>query len=363
LVSLPLTREVRDYEDFPGRTEAISSIDVRARVTGYLDKVNFKDGQDVREGDVLFEIDARPYQADLNRAEANLVQAQAHLTRLDADYRRATGLLPSKVLSREEFDKVSGDREEANAAVGVAKANRDLANLNLNFTKVRASISGRVSRRYIDPGNLVKADDTVLTSLVSLGSVYAYFDVDERTTLRLQELARTGKIKWSSDGSLPVLLRIVNEEGFPHEGKVNFADNRIDPDTGTWRLRGLFPNRRNMLSAGLYVHIRLPIGDPYRATLVSEQAIGTDQGQKYLYVVKTVNDAEQVEYRRVIVGRLHEGLRVITEGLSAGEKVVVSGLQRIRPGSQIKPKMVDMPVQNAKSEPQKLKPDQPAKST
>jgi RND family efflux transporter MFP subunit len=186
---------------------------------------------------------------------------------------------------------------------------------------------------------MVKADETPLTTLVSLDPIYAYFDLDERTTLRLQRLVREHKIRWSqSEGAgLPVLLGLADEEGFPKQGTINFADNHVDPDTGTWRLRGLFANADQSLSPGLFVRIHLPIGEPYPATLVSEEALGTDQGQKFVYVV---DDAGTVGYRRVKVGRLHDGLRVITEGLSPGERVVVSGLQRVRPGIKVNPKPV-----------------------
>jgi RND family efflux transporter MFP subunit len=341
LISLPVTREVTDYEDFPGRTEAVNSIEVRARVTGYLDKVNFREGYDVKKDDVLFEIDPRPYQAELNRAEANVVLAEAHLNRLNSDYQRAESLVRTKAIGREEFDKIAGDRAEANATVGVAKAGRDLAKLNLDFTKVKAPISGRISRRFVDPGNLVKADDTILTSVVSLDPMYAYFDLDERTTLRVQRELREGKIHWSDETGLPVQLGLSDEEGHPHQGRINFADNRVDPETGTWRLRALFVNPDRVLSPGLYVRMRLPVGEPYTALLVAEQALGTDQGQKFVYVV---DGDGKVEYRRIKVGRVHDGLRVVADGLRPGEEVVVSGLQRVRPGSPVAPKLVDMPM-------------------
>jgi RND family efflux transporter MFP subunit len=340
LVSLPITRQITDYEDFPGRIEAVDSIDLRARVTGYLEKMHFTEGDDVKKGDVLFEIDARPYQAELNRADANLVQAQAHLDRLNSDYKRAVNLLPVGGLSREEFDKMAGDRAEAVATVAVAKAARELADLNLGFTKVKTPISGRISRRFIDPGNLVKADDTILTSIVSLDPVYAYFDVDERNTLRAQRLIRDRKIKWAQGVGLPIFLGLPDELGFPQEGRLNFADNRIDADTGTWRLRGRFNNSDHLLTPGLFVRMHLPLGDPFPALLMAEQAVGTDQGQKYVYVVGENN---KVDYRAIKAGKLHDGLRVITEGLAAGEKVIVSGLQRVRPGIEVVPVVVDMP--------------------
>jgi RND family efflux transporter MFP subunit len=341
LVSLPVSGKVTDYEDFPGRTEAVFSVDVRARVTGYLDTVHFKEGADVKKGDLLFEIDPRPYKAELARADGNVIQSEGHLRRLNSDMDRARRLLPQGAMGREDFDKVAGDQTEAVGALAVAKAARDMADLNLNWTKVRAPISGRISRRNIDPGNLVKADDTVLTSIVSLDPIYAYFDVDERTTLRLQELIRKRTIKWSADGGIPVQLGLASEKGFPHEGRINFADNRVDPDTGTWRLRGLFANADHALAPGLFVRIRLPIGGAYTATLIAEQALSTDQGQKFVYVI---DESGKAVYRRVTVGRVHDGLRVITSGLAPGEKIAVSGLQFIQPGSEVQSKLVKMPL-------------------
>ncbi len=332
-VCVPVAKQVTDYEYFPGRTDAVNSIDIRARVTGYLDKVNFKEGMNVKQGDLLFQIDPRPYQSSLANAQAGLVQAEAHLKRLELDYNRAVDLLPRHAIGREEFDKISGDRAEAQAAVGVAKANRQMAALNMEFTQVRAPISGRISRRNIDPGNLVKADDTVLTSIVSLDPMYAYFDLDERTTLRLQQLIKEGKLDLLH-GKIPVQMGTANDADFPQSGIIDFADNRVDPDTGTWRLRGRFDNPYHLISSGLFVRIRLPVGDPFRAILIPEQAIGTDQGQKFVYVV---NGHNQVEYRRVKVGQFQDGLRVISGNLKEGEKVVVSGLQRVREGAQVKP--------------------------
>ena len=339
-VSLPITREVTDYADFPGRTEAVNSVDIRARVTGYLEKMHFKEGAHVAKGDLLFEIDARPYEADANRTKANLVQAEAHLKRLEADYQRAIILLNKSAIGREEFDKINGDRAEAAAAVGVARAQRDMASLNLGFTKIRAPLSGRIDRRMIDPGNLVKADDTVLASIVSLDPIYAYFDLDERSTLRAKRLMREGKIKWSPEAGVPVLLGLADEEGYPQHGTINYAANRVDPDSGTWQLRALFENRDHMLSPGLFVRMRLPIGGAYQALLISEQALGTDQGQKFVYVVDSAN---HVSYRLLQVGRSYGRLRVVTEGLNASEKIVVSGLQRVRPGVEVVPQLVPMP--------------------
>jgi RND family efflux transporter MFP subunit len=341
-VCMPKVEQVGDYEDFPGRIEAVNAVEIRARVTGYLDKVHFREGEEVKKGDLLFEIDSRSYAAELARTEGTITQTERKLKRLEHDYQRATNLVPQRGISPEEFDKVSGDRAEAVGSLKVAKAQRDMAALNMDFTKVRAPLSGKISRRAIDPGNLVKADDTVLTNIVSLDPVYAYFDLDERSMLRAQRLIREGKIKWSLDANLPVYLGLPDEGAFGRQGSIDFADNRVDSDTGTWRVRARFGNADRSLLPGLFVRMRLPIGEAYRAILVSEQALGTDQGQKFVYVI---DDAGKVAYRRVKVGRLHNELRVITEGLSETDKVVVSGLQRIRPGALVVAKMVaTMPV-------------------
>jgi RND family efflux transporter MFP subunit len=350
-VTQPVTKEVTEFEDFTGRTEAVDSIEIRARVTGYLDKVHFKEGAEVKQGDLLFEIDPRPYQAELDRAEANVVQAQAHLTRLDSDFERAKGLIKNQAIGKEEFDRISGDRAEAAAALGVAQASRALAKLNLDYTKITAPITGRISRRYIDPGNLVKADDTVLTSVVSQDPIYAYFDVDERTVLRLRRLIQEGKIRSARETEVPVLLGLADEEGFSRHGTINFADNRVDPNTGTLRVRAIFPNAERILSAGLFVRIRLPVGTPHPALLIPEQALGTDQGQKFLYVVTPANE---VEYRKVKIGPMSDGLRVIEDGLKAGERVIVNGLQRVRPGVtkvEAKPAPLTAPSTTAKKTP------------
>ena len=344
LVGVPVIRTVTDYEDFPGRLEAVNSIEIRARVTGYLEKVHFKEGAEVKKGDLLFEIDSRPYDAELARAEAAIVQMEARLKRMEANFQRIEKLKPTGSVGQEEYDLALSDRGEAIGNVGIAKAARDSARLNVDFTKIRAPITGRISRRYIDPGNLVKADDTVLTSIVSLDPIYAYFDLDERTTLRLQELLRQGNIHWSEHESLPVQIGLASDSGHPRKGMVDFSDNRVDAETGTWRLRGRFSNPDHVLSPGLFVRVRLPIGQAYQAVLVSEQALGTDQGQRFVYVV---DNEGMVARRSVGVGRLHEGLRVVNSGLAKDEQVVVSGLQRVRQGVKVVPKTVPMPIVGA----------------
>lgn len=348
LVSLPVAKEVTDFEDFTGRTEAVATIEVRARVTGYLDKVLFKEGTEVKLGDPLFEIDRRTYQADYDRAEANLLQARAHLNRLQADLKRAASLLPSKSISQEDYDKVAGDCAEAEAGVKVSEAALHSSRLSLEFTIVTAPISGRISRQLIDPGNMVKADETPLTMLVSLDPIYAYFDVDERTMLRIRRLIRQGKVKSAREAEVSVLLGLADEEGFPHSGTINFIENRVDRTTGTLGLRGIVANPKRLFSPGMFLRVRVPIGDPHRAILVSERALGSDQGQKFVYIL---NDKNEVTYRRVKVGALETGLRVVEDGLAMGERVVVTGLQRIRPGAQVVPRMVAMTAQEPAAAP------------
>ena len=340
-VSEPIKRSVTEYEEFTGMTQAVQTIEIRARVSGYLDKANFKDGAEVQKGDLLFEIDPRPYQAELAQAEANLVQAEAKALRMSFDLDRAEKLITRAIISREDYDKVRGDKQEAEAAVGSAKAARDRSKLNLEYTKVLAPISGRISKRMIDPWNMVKADETPLTTVVSLDPIFAYFDVDEGTELRLRRLALGGKLGSLSDPKMQVELGLADEDGFPHTGTVDFTDNQIDANTGTLRMRGVFPNSDGLLAPGRFVRVRLPVGTPHVALLVAEQALGRDQSQKYVFVVTPEN---KVEYRRIKVGRLYEGLREVTDGLKPGERVIVNGLQRVRPDAVVESEVVKMPM-------------------
>jgi RND family efflux transporter MFP subunit len=356
MVSVPVVKDVIDYEDLSGRTESIKSVDVRARVSGYLKEVCFagKEGSDVEKDQELFQIDPSIYQAEVNRSRAILKQAEAHRDRLKKELDRAAALLPTHAISQEEYDKAKGDLDEGEATIGMAQAALDLALLNLNYTRVTAEISGRISRQLIDPGNLVKADDTVLTTIVAQDPIYAYFDLDTRTTMRLRRLLRAGKIKSSREAKMPVLLGLVDEvdeEGvpqYPHTGFVNFVDNRVDAMAGTLRLRGEFGNHDRMLSPGMFVRIRIPIGKKHPAILISERALGTDQGQSFVYVV---NDENQVEYRRVKLGALHDGLRVVEDGLAKEERIVVDGLQKVRPKMEVNGELVKMRPANESATP------------
>jgi RND family efflux transporter MFP subunit len=341
-VGLPvIMKQVVDYVDFTGQTVAMKSVDVRARVSGYLEKVKFREGYEVREGDELFLIDPRTYEADKNRAEATLAQNRAHLERLTKDFGRVEELLAKKAISQSDYDQTAGDHKEAEANVQTAQAALRLAELNVAFTKVTAPISGRISRQNIDPGNLVVADNTILTTVVSLDPIYAYFDVDEGTTLRFRRLIEAGKVQSARDVKSPVYLGLADEgDKYPHEGTITFVDNRLDPSTGTLCLRGMFDNHMNFLAPGMFVRIRVPIGEPHRAILAAERAIGSDQGQKFLYVL---NDKNQVVYREVQTGGLQNGMRVIENGLAPGERFIINGLQRVKAGDTVLAKLVPCP--------------------
>lgn len=349
--SKPVRRNVTDYEDTTGRTEAVKTVEVRARVTGYLERFNFVEGFDVKENDVLFEIDARPYKATLDMAVAEVAQAQARLTKADADYQRAKGTYTKEVLSRSDYDIAAAAYAEARATIVVAEAKRDTAKLNFEWTKVNAPISGQVSRRMVDPGNLVQADVTPLTTIVSTEKMYVNFYVDERTVQDLKRLVAEGQIQTREQKQMPVRVALVDEDkqDYPHVGYVDFSDNHIDPGTGTLRLRGLFDNptlrepaagryTRRVMTPGLFARVRLPIGVEHPAVLIPESAIGNDQGQKYVFLIS----AENIAYRHnVEVKQLHEGLREIKSGLSPDDRIVVSGLQRVRHLLKVDPRPLE----------------------
>lgn len=350
-VSYPVEREVTDYADFTARTAAVDCVEVRSRVWGYLKTVNFKEGTLVTKGDVLFELDPRPYQADYDRSSANLNLAKAHLGRISADFKRAEALLPKKAIAQSDYDLVRGDRDEAAAAVKVAEAALNTAELNLSFAKIVAPISGRVSRHLVTVGNLIQSGDqanvTLLTTIVSMDPMWAYFDVDERTVPRVRQLLRKGKAGSAREAAMPVMLGLANEDGYPHRGTIDFIDNQVNPKTGTLRFRGTFTNQDDALLPGLFARVRVPISASHPALLVTDRALDTDQGQKILYIV---NDKNEVLSRPIRVGLLHDGLRAIEGGLKSGERVIVTGLQTVRSGITVEPKLVEMPRQNPKSE-------------
>ena len=357
-VSRPVERDVTDYADFTARTAAVDSVEVRAHVWGYLDKVNFKEGALVKKGDVLFELDPRPYQALLNQAKAKVAQDEAQLAYDEAEYQRNLRLVGSGAASRSDLDKTAAARGVDIANIAADKAVVASRQLDLEYTKVIAPVSGRVSRYVVTVGNLIQSGDqnggTLLTTIVSVDPMYAYFDVDEYTALRVRQLVREGKSDSPRDGGFPVSLGLANEPGHPHRGTINFVENQLNPKTGTIRLRGVFPNKEQVLLPGLFARVRVPIGRSHKALLVTDRAIDTDQGQKVLYVV---NEKNEVVSRPVQLGALHDGLREITDGLKSGERVIVKGLQQVRPGISVEPKLVDMPGKSEVSRNQKQNPN------
>ncbi len=362
-VSYPVEREVTDYVDFTARTAAVDSVEVRAHVWGYLDKVNFKEGAMVKKGDILFELDPRPYQAVLNQAKAKVAQDEAQLKYDEAEYQRNLKLVGTGAVSRSDLDKTVAARAVDVANVAADKALVASRQLDLEYTKVLAPVSGRVSRYVVTVGNLIQSGDqnggTLLTTIVSVDPMYAYFDVDEHTALRVRQLAREGKADSPREGGYPVSLGLANEDGHPHQGTIDFVENQVNPRTGTIRVRGVFPNKEQVLLPGLFARVRTPIGRLHKALLVSDRALDTDQGQKIVYVVDKDN---KVVSRPVRLGALHDGLREITDGLKRGERVIVKGLQQVRLGITVEPNLVDMPRPNSKSEPRNTKQIQISKS-
>jgi len=349
-VSQVVERTVIDYEEFTGRMATPANVEIRARVRGYLNAVHFIDGQEVKAGALLFEIDPRTFAAELKNAEGQKAQWLAKRDKAQADVTRYEGLVPTGAASAQDLDKSRAELGEAIAAIGSADAAIERAKLDLEFSKITAPIDGQVGRALITKGNLVQGgpgDDALLTTLVALDPMYAYFDVDERTILRFRErklatLPKDAELPSVTDLKIKVNLGLANDDGFPHEGTIDFADNRVDSGTGSVQVRAVFNNSKRQYKPGLFARIRVPISDSYQAALVSDLAIGTDQGQKYLLVV---NDQNVVERRFVKPGSLQDdGLRVIKDGVKAGEWIVVNGLQRARPGKPVTPQRGEMPV-------------------
>ncbi len=328
-----LERQVNETQEFSGRLEALERVDIRARVGGFITSVNFKPGSMVNKGDVLFVIDARPFQAEANRAEATAVSARAKADLARLELARSERLVADKAIAQREVDEKASSLKELDANVRAAQASLEAARLNLAYTRVTAPISGRVSKAEITTGNLVDGA-AILTSVVSNKGIYASFDGDEETYLRVARVAQKGT---------PVVVKVglANEAGFPHEGKLEFVDNRLDSATGSVRMRATFGNDDNVLVPGLFARVQLS-GDPLAkatAAVISERAVGTDQNRKFVYVVKADNTAE---YRAVVLGPMADGLRVVRQGLKPGEKIVVNGLQRVQPGAPITAQLVAM---------------------
>jgi RND family efflux transporter MFP subunit len=338
-VSQPIEREISDENQFTGHTEAIHAVDVHAKVSGFIDQVGFKDGDIVKEGDLLFQIDPRPFDADVARDDAALAAAKARAKRAAADLARAKELIKGKNISQEQFDQVFADEAQGAAAVKQAEASLTTARLNQDYAKVTAAVGGRVSRAIITKGNFVfggAGSATLLTSIVPIDPIYAYFDVDEAIYLRVARRAR------DPDSPPPTVeMRLANETGFLHRGRIDFIDNKVDPDTGTIRVRAEFPNADGVITPGLFIKVRVRSPEKRPALLVTDRAVGMDQNRKYVLVVGADN---KVEYRDVITGPLVDGLRAVEGGLKPGEWVIVNGLQRARPGAPVEAQQAPMPL-------------------
>ncbi len=342
-VAQVISKPVTEFDEFTGRFEAIDRVEVRPRVSGYISSVNFTEGSEVKKGDVLFVIDPRPYAAELKHAQAQLAQARSQLALAKSEKARATNLLAQHAISQEEYDTRASGNEQAEANVELAQAALDTAELNMNWTRVTAPISGRISRANVTLGNLVSNGQTVLTTLVSLDPIYVRFDGDEQAYLRYQKMEKDRIAAGSKEQPNPVLVGLADEAGFPHAGVMVFLDNEVDPQTGTIRTRARLDNHDRAFTPGLFARVRL-LGDrKYDALLINDSAVGTDQTVKYVLVVGADN---KVEYRPVKLGPIIDGLRVVREGLKANDTIVVNGLQRVRPGSPVNPQRVAMGEQH-----------------
>ncbi|MBA3260137.1 MAG: efflux RND transporter periplasmic adaptor subunit [Gemmatimonadales bacterium] len=340
-------RDVREWDEFTGRLEAVDAVEIRPRVSGYIHRVAFNEGNGVRKGQVLFEIDPRPYAAALARAEAELEVARARSELAGRDVIRAERLVAVQAISREELDSRTAGQAENEAAVRAAEAAVTTARLDLEWTKVRSPISGRVGRAEVTEGNLVQAgsaDAALLTTVVSLDPIYVYFEGDEQTYLKYSALARDGSRPNSRDNRTPIQLGLSDEQGFPHEGYVDFVDNQLNAEAGTIRFRAVFSNKDHRFTPGLFARIRLVGSGTYPAKLVLDRAVGTDQDKKFVMVLKPDST---VDYRPVQLGRLIDGFRVVDSGLEPGEQIVINGLQRVRPGMKVIPKTAQMTLDAA----------------
>ncbi|HEY9041751.1 MAG TPA: efflux RND transporter periplasmic adaptor subunit [Rheinheimera sp.] len=331
---------VTEWDEFTGRLQAPQTVNLVPRVSGYIEQVHFSEGALVQKGDLLVQIDPRPFAAEVARLKAELQSAKSASVLADAEYSRAEKLSSQRAISAEVLDSRLARKQQTAATVASVSAALQRAELDLSYTSIRAPISGRVSYAQVTAGNYVNAGQSQLTSLVSTDKMYAYFDVDEQTYLKYARLAQDGKRADTRDEAAnPVYMALASETGFNHIGHVDFVDNRIDAQTGTIRIRASFANTENDLLPGLFARIRLVGSDSYDGVLIDEKAVGTDLNNKFVLVV---NASNQLEYRAITLGEKVNGLRIVTDGLAATDKIVVNGLQRVRPNMQIEPKLVEM---------------------
>jgi RND family efflux transporter MFP subunit len=338
-IAKPVQKEIVEWDEYTGRTEAVESVEVRPRVSGYIDRIGFKDGQLVKPGDLLFVIDPRPYQDVLDQANANLQSAEAQRQLQAANLARAEWLFETHVSSRQDYETNVSQNNQAKAQVSQARAQVNAAQLNLDFTQVKAPIEGRISRQLVTRGNLVQADSTVLTTLVSVDPIYAYFNVDERTVQKYVNQVKRGERQDARTSLIPVYLQLENEGGFPHEGVIDFIDNTYNASTGTLQIRGRFRNEDGFLLPSAFVRVRIAGTPRHEAMLITDRAVGTDQGQKFVLVV---DPDDVVQARPVELGPVVDGLRVVRGGIGPDDHLVINGLVNARPGNKVAAQPGDM---------------------
>jgi RND family efflux transporter MFP subunit len=357
-VAKPVKRTVFDFDEYVGRFTAVNSVEVRARVSGYLDTLHFRDGQVVKQGDLLFTIDKRPFQNTLDQARANLAQAQSNLAFTEADYTRGQALVRDKTITDQTFEQRAQAFRNAKASVSANEAAVRQAELDLEFTELRAPINGRIGDRRVSPGNLVTGgaggNTTLLATIVSTDPIYFEFTFDEASYLRYERLAGMGRDIASRNASVQVALKLIDESDFEHEGRMNFVDNVIDRSTGTIRGRAVVANPTEMFTPGMFARVRVPGSPPYEGLLVPDVAIGTEQARRFVTVV---DDQDVARIKYVTLGQLtSDNLRVIKDGLGPDDRVVVDGLMQARPGTKVRPEeQTTKPVASADNPPQQSK--------
>ena len=338
-VSRPQLATVTNWDEYPGHVQAVEMVDIRPRVGGYIDSIHFEDGTEVKAGDLLFVIDPRPYQAELDRARAQRLQTETRLELARNELQRAESLRGTKAISEEEFDTRSKAVHEADSGLAAARAAEAAAQLNLDYTRLTASINGKIGRRLVTAGNLVQgggsgSSGTVLATLVTMDPIYCYFDVPEEAFTRYRNRSEVQNSEVQTDRTVVCELALVGETGFPHRGRVDFFDNQVDQKTGTIRVRGVFDNPRRSLVPGMFAKVRLPAGPPVQTLLIPDVAVGFDQNYKFVYVVNSTNG---VETRTIETGRSEGPLRAVSKGLTPQDRVVVNGLVTLRPGVKVEP--------------------------
>jgi RND family efflux transporter MFP subunit len=338
-IAKPIQKEIVEWDEYTGRTDAVENVNITPRVSGYIDNITFRAGDMVNKGDLLFVIDPRPYQAVLDQAEAQLRQAQASQQLQDANFARQDKLRQTGVIAKEDFDTALSNKNQAAAQVLAAQAAVESARLNLGFTQVTSPIIGRISREQVTAGNLVQADSTLLTNIVSVDPIYAYFNVDERSILKYQQQVREGRLADARSTQVPVYLQVETERGFPHQGVIDFVNNQFNSSTGTLQVRGLFPNATGFLTPGAFVRVRVAASPLHQALLITDRAVGTDQGTKFVLLVGGDN---VVSVRPVELGPEVDGLRVVRNGLKGDEQIIVNGVINAKPGSKVSPQPGDM---------------------